>query len=168
MQRLHATVEDFGEAGEVVDRTHLDARAAKLAGGAPGGDDLDAEIREAASEVGDPTLVRDREERRRTCTRPAETGSMPAALFISVAMLRAYRGTAPRAGASVAQMSLITAYGARDEPSEDDDPERTLPTRSSPRPSPQPASGNGRRLSAARRARSAVDLGQRLAGRQCA
>ena len=48
VQRLDAAAHDLGEAGEVLDRAHLQARLLELAGGAAGGDELDAEPGEAA------------------------------------------------------------------------------------------------------------------------
>ena len=63
VQRLHAPVHDLGEAGEVLDRAHGNAGAVELAGGAAGGDDLHAQLGEAAGELDDPVLVGDRQQR---------------------------------------------------------------------------------------------------------
>ena len=63
VQRLDAAAHDLGEAGEVLDRTHLEARLRELAGGAAGRDQLDAELRQPAGEIGDPPLVGHRQQR---------------------------------------------------------------------------------------------------------
>ena len=63
MQRLHATVHDLGEAGEVLDRAHRDAGAGELARGAAGRDDLDAQLGEPLRELDDSALVGHRQQR---------------------------------------------------------------------------------------------------------
>ena len=57
MERLDAPVHDLREAREVRDRTNRQPRGLQLPRGAAGGDDLDAEVRQAAREVGDARLV---------------------------------------------------------------------------------------------------------------
>jgi hypothetical protein len=59
MQRLDAPVHDLREAGEIVDGPDGDAGALELLRGAARGDDLDAQLGEAAREVDDPALVGD-------------------------------------------------------------------------------------------------------------
>ena len=63
VQRLDAAVHDLREAGEVLDRAHLEAGVGELAGGAAGRDELDPEVGEAAREVDDAALVGDRQQR---------------------------------------------------------------------------------------------------------
>ena len=63
VQRLDPAVEDLLLAGELGDVGHLQARLAQGAGGAAGGEDLDAEGGEALGEVGDAGLVGDRDQR---------------------------------------------------------------------------------------------------------
>ena len=59
MQRLHAPVEDLGEAGDVADAGHGDALFLEEFGGAAGGDDLDTEVAERLGELVQPDLVGD-------------------------------------------------------------------------------------------------------------
>ena len=63
MQRLDAPVHDLREAREVLDRADVQPGLGQLRRGAAGGDDLDAEVRQAAREIHDAALVRDREQR---------------------------------------------------------------------------------------------------------
>ena len=63
VQRLDAAAHDLREAGEVLDRADLEARLGQLARGAAGRDELDAELGEAAREVGDAALVGHRQQR---------------------------------------------------------------------------------------------------------
>ena len=63
VQRLDAAVHDLREAGEVLDRADLEPGLAQRARGAAGGDELDAELGQAAREVDDAALVGDRQQR---------------------------------------------------------------------------------------------------------
>jgi len=63
VQRLDAAVHDLRKAREVLDRADLEAGGGERGGRAPGGDELDAEVRQAAGEVDDPALVGDRQQR---------------------------------------------------------------------------------------------------------
>ena len=65
MKRLDPAVHDLREAGEITNRTDTDAGVLQLASGAARGDDLDPEIGEAAGELADAGLVRDRQQRAR-------------------------------------------------------------------------------------------------------
>src|SRR3954470_11187138 len=58
---LDASVEHFGESGEVGDVFDADAGVAKEFGGASGGDEFDADSRELAGEVDESSFIRDRE-----------------------------------------------------------------------------------------------------------
>ena len=51
VQRLHAAVEHLGEAGDLGDVRHREPGLAQRRGGAAGGDDLDAELGQAAREL---------------------------------------------------------------------------------------------------------------------
>ncbi len=57
MKRLDASVEHLGEAGEVGDVFHGDARVAEQLGGASGGDEFDAEGGELAGELDESGFV---------------------------------------------------------------------------------------------------------------
>src|SRR5581483_10005839 len=61
MQGFNATVEHFGEAGEVGDVFDVDAGIAQQLGGAAGGDELDAHLGELAGEIGYAGLISDTE-----------------------------------------------------------------------------------------------------------
>ena len=63
VQGLHPAAEDLLLAGELGDVGDLEAGLAQRRRGAAGGEDLDAELGEAAGEVGDPGLVGDRDQR---------------------------------------------------------------------------------------------------------
>ena len=63
VQRLDAAAHDLREAREVLDRADLEPALAQRRGGAAGGDELDAQLRQPAGEVDDPRLVRDRQQR---------------------------------------------------------------------------------------------------------
>ena len=63
VQRLDAPAHDLREAREVVDRADLEPGGLERLGGAPGGDDLDAEVGEPLRELDDPRLVRHGEHR---------------------------------------------------------------------------------------------------------
>ncbi len=59
MQRLHAAVEDLRRPGELGDVAHLQVGLPQRGGGAPRGDDLHSQPRQAAREIDDPGLVGD-------------------------------------------------------------------------------------------------------------
>ena len=59
MQRLDTAVEHFGESGEVGDVFDYDAGVAQQFGGAPGGDEFDAERGELAGELDEPGFIGD-------------------------------------------------------------------------------------------------------------
>ena len=61
MQSLDASVEHFGEAGEVGDVFHGDAGIAQEFGGASGGDEFDVQTGELAGEIDESGLVGDAE-----------------------------------------------------------------------------------------------------------
>ena len=63
MERLDPAAHDLGEAGEVLDRADLQPRLGELARGAAGRDQLDAELRQPAREIGDAALVGHRQQR---------------------------------------------------------------------------------------------------------
>ena len=58
MQRLHPAVEHLGEAGDLLHRRDRDAGGAERGGGAAGGDDLPAELRQALREGDDARACR--------------------------------------------------------------------------------------------------------------
>jgi hypothetical protein len=63
VQRLDAAVHHLRKAREVLDRADLEARLGERRGGPAGGDELDAKAAQAAGEVDDAALVRDRQQR---------------------------------------------------------------------------------------------------------
>ena len=62
MQRLHASVEHLGDAGDVADIARREAGVAQRAGRATGRDDLPPELGEPARELDDAGLVGDGDE----------------------------------------------------------------------------------------------------------
>ncbi len=62
VERLHPPAEDLGRAGDGGDRQDRDPLGFERRLGAAGGEDLDAELGEAADELDEPSLVVDRDE----------------------------------------------------------------------------------------------------------
>ena len=62
VQGLDPAFEALREPGQRVDRGHVDAGLRDPLGGGPGGDDLDARVRQTAGELGEPGLVVDADE----------------------------------------------------------------------------------------------------------
>jgi hypothetical protein len=62
VQRLDAAVHDLRKPGQIVDRTDRDAGVGECRGGPARGDDLDPQVGQAAGEVDDARLVRDRQQ----------------------------------------------------------------------------------------------------------
>lgn len=76
---LHPAVKDLREAGDVADRHRRDAGLDERREGAAGADELEPQLREAASELLEATLVVDADERApgRVSCLGAHTGSLP-------------------------------------------------------------------------------------------
>ena len=62
VQRLHATAEERGRAGDVLDRARADALRGQRGARSVGGDELPAEVAQAAREHVETSAVRDGEE----------------------------------------------------------------------------------------------------------